>query len=145
MPGDLPQKRNRAACGLVIGTRELCGWQPVPGVVWIQSRDPDHARNLARRRDARQVAAGVAGGFLRIFEIPGTLTWARDLIARYTAGEACANELKVSPASPTVRDCNPGGVNMPAERSEAAWAKHGPRRAFRDAPDINFPNRRAAL
>lgn len=75
-----------------IGTRELSAWLVAPGVCWIQAREPKHARRLAQRRDARLVARGVAGGFLRTFEIQKGLTWAAKLIARYVADEAPTNE-----------------------------------------------------
>lgn len=78
----------------VIGTARLCAWQPAPGVVWVQTRSPEHARRLAQRSDGRRVAFSVAGGFLRIFEFRHSLTWGRNLIARYTLAETTANERK---------------------------------------------------
>ena len=75
-----------------IGGRELCAWQPVRGVVWVQTREPRHARRLAKREDGRLVVRGVAGGYLRIFELLGSLAWAARLMKRYLAGETTANE-----------------------------------------------------
>jgi hypothetical protein len=75
-----------------VGDRELCAWQPVHGVTWVQTREPRHARRLARRSDGRVVAHSVAGGYLRTFEFPHTLAWALRLIARYTADVMTANE-----------------------------------------------------
>ena len=75
-----------------IGDRFLCAWQPVRGIVWVQTRDPKHARRLAKRKDGRLVARGVAGGFLRTFEFEHSLAWALRLMKRYTADEVTANE-----------------------------------------------------
>ncbi len=50
-----------------VGDRDLCTWQPVRGIVWIQTRNPKHARRLAKRLDSRLVATGVTGGFLEDF------------------------------------------------------------------------------
>lgn len=94
----------RVERGDVIGTRELSAWQTAPGFVWIQTRRPDYARKLARRQDARLVAVGVAGGFLRTFCFRHSLTWARKLLARYTASETVTSEAKTAPASPVANE-----------------------------------------
>jgi hypothetical protein len=70
-----------------IGDRDLCAWQPVRGIVWVQTRNPKHARRLARRQDSRGVAIGVAGGCLKTFEFAHPMSWAVRLLARYTAGK----------------------------------------------------------
>lgn len=75
-----------------VGDRELCAWQPVPGITWVQTRSPKHASRLARRRDGRLVARGVAGGYLRTFEFRKSLAWALRLMARYTSSETGTNE-----------------------------------------------------
>jgi len=75
-----------------VGDRDLCAWQPVPGITWVQTRIPKHASRLARRQDGRLVARGVAGGYLRTFEFKKPLTWAMRLMARYTADETVTNE-----------------------------------------------------
>ena len=72
---------------IAIGDLDLCAWQPVRGVWWVQTRNPDHARRLDRRKDGRLVAWGVVGGFLRTFEFAGRLNWGPELLARYTAAE----------------------------------------------------------
>ena len=77
---------------IAVGDRDLCAWQPVPGVVWLQVRNPKHARRLAKRKDGRVVAIGVGGGFLRTFEFARPLSWARRLMERYIADEKAANE-----------------------------------------------------
>ena len=75
----------------VIGDRALNAWQPVRGVVWIQTRNPDHARRMAKRCDGRRVVYGVAGGYLKTFEFRRSLAWAVRLIKRYTAAGVTAN------------------------------------------------------
>jgi len=74
-----------------IGDRDLCAWQPVRGVVWVQTRNPHHARRMAKRSDGRLVAYGVAGGYLKTFELLRSLPWAVRLMNRYTAAEMTAN------------------------------------------------------
>lgn len=75
-----------------IGNRELAAWQVAPGVVWIQCRSPHFARKLSQRNDARLVARGVAGGYLRIYELSRSLAFIQRLIARYqTKSEKAAN------------------------------------------------------
>lgn len=76
----------------VVGNHNLCAWQPVRGIVWVQTRDPQHARRLAKRKDGRLVVRGVAGGFLRTYEFAHSLAWAVRLMRRYTAAETTANE-----------------------------------------------------
>ena len=73
------------------GGRDLCAWQPVRGVVWVQTRNPNHARRIAKRSDGRLVAYGVAGGYLKTFELLRSLPWAVRLMNRYTAAEMTAN------------------------------------------------------
>ena len=72
--------------------RDLCAWQPVRGIVCIQTRNSKHARRLAKRKDGRLVATGVVGGFLRTYEFAHSLAWAVRLMARYTTSETTANE-----------------------------------------------------
>ena len=69
-----------------IGDRELSAWQVGPGTMWVQTRCPECARKLSRRANTRLVATGVAGGFLRAFEVAKPLAWARRLIRRYQTG-----------------------------------------------------------
>ena len=83
-----------------VGDRDLCAWQPVSGIVWVQTRNPKHAEQLARLSDGRLVARGVAGGYLRTFEFAQTLRWAIELMARYTAGETRTNEAIIRDAGP---------------------------------------------
>jgi hypothetical protein len=75
-----------------VGDRDLCAWQPVQGVVWVQTRDPKHARRLAKRSDGKLVACGVAGGYLKTYEFRQSMAWAVELLNRYTAVEVTPNE-----------------------------------------------------
>ena len=75
-----------------VGDRDLCAWQPVRGIVWVQTRNSKHARRLAQRDDGKLVAWGLAGGYLKTYEFAQSITWAIDLMARYTAVETTANE-----------------------------------------------------
>ena len=77
---------------ITLGDRDLCAWQPVRGVVWVQTRNPNHARRMAKRSDGKLVAWGVAGGYLKTFEFEQSLAWAIRLMLRYTAAETTANE-----------------------------------------------------
>ncbi len=63
----------------------LSAWSVGDGVWWIQTREPRLARKLAKRSDTRLVAVGVAGGFLRIFEMRRSPAFVRNLVARYVA------------------------------------------------------------
>jgi hypothetical protein len=83
-----------------VGDRDLCAWQPVQGVVWVQTRDPKHAMRLNKRGGGRVVAVGVAGGFMRTFEFARPLSWAIRLIERYTSNEKTANEALGRAAGP---------------------------------------------
>lgn len=74
-----------------VGDRDVCAWQPTAGITWVQTRNPEHARRLARRRDGRLVAYAVVGGFLRTFEFTRPLSWAIRLMARYKANERGTN------------------------------------------------------
>lgn len=75
----------------VVGSTELCAWQPRSGIVWVQTRSPEYARLLAKQKGSRQVGVGVAGGYLRIFELRHSLKWARNLVARYARRQMSAN------------------------------------------------------
>jgi len=68
-----------------VSAESLSEWPVAPGVSWIQIREPRLARKLNRRTDTRLVAAGVSGGFLRVFEIRRPPSFVQRLIARYAA------------------------------------------------------------
>ena len=84
----------------VIGTDEISAWQPVPGITWVQCRTAEHAKRLAKRRDARLVVRGMAGGYLKTYEFRHSLAWAGRLICRYTSQNHTANERLITPARP---------------------------------------------
>jgi len=81
----------RVPLNTVVGDRELCAWQPVRGIVWIQTRNPNHARRMSQRKDGRLVVRGVAGGYLMTYEFVKPLSWAMELMNRYTAEEMPTN------------------------------------------------------
>ena len=76
---------------IAVGDREFCAWQLVRGIVWVQTRDPKHAKRMAERQDSRLVVVGVAGGYLKTFEFRHSLAWAGRLVNRYTAAETATN------------------------------------------------------
>jgi hypothetical protein len=82
-----------------IGDHWLSAWQVAPGVTWVQTREPKHARRLAQRKDSRLVAYGVAGGFLRTFEFQHSLAWARRLIGRYQTKNETPTNARIKLAS----------------------------------------------
>jgi len=83
-----------------IGTSELSAWLVAPAVTWVQTRSPQFARKLSQRSDSRPVALGVGGGYLRTFEFPHRLSWAKRLIARYTATATPTNSRFLAAAAP---------------------------------------------
>jgi len=85
-------RRTDVPLNTAVGVRELCAWQVVRGIVWVQTRHSQHAKRLAKRKDGRLVVRGVAGGFLRTFEFRHSLAGAVRVMARYTAAEETANE-----------------------------------------------------
>ena len=80
---DAREERSKA-----MGVAPISAWPVESGVWWIQTNDPAFARKLAKRSDTRLIAFGVAGGFLRIFEMPRSPAFIRRLIARYMAANA---------------------------------------------------------
>ena len=101
----------RAVLNEAIGGPGLCAWQPERGVVWVQTRDPHHARRLGQRSDGRLVARGVAGGYLRTFEFQRSLAWAERLMKRYMADETATN-------AASGRAVRPGRGRVPGLRME---------------------------
>jgi hypothetical protein len=81
----------KAPLNSAVGDRALCAWQPGRGLVWVQTRDPKHARRLAQRSDGKLVAYAVAGGYLKTFEFQRSLAWSMRLIKRYTANQTATN------------------------------------------------------
>jgi hypothetical protein len=83
-----------------IGNQALCAWQPERGVVWVQTREPRHARRLGQRRDGRLVAREVGGGYLRTYEFQRSLGWAARLMKRYLTAMTATNEASGSANCP---------------------------------------------
>lgn len=116
--------RHRYPLNTTVGTSELCAWQPVPGVTWVQTRSAEFARKLSRRHDSRLVAYSVAGGYLRTFEFFHSLAWALRLITRY---QRLTNEAKPPPKCP-------GNALF---HSQGDRAGHGGQRLFTEANPVS--------
>lgn len=100
---------NKVGLNTAVGGAELCAWQPARGVVWVQTRNPKHARRMAQRGDSRLVARGVAGGYLKTFEFQRSLTWAMRLMKRYMSDVGATNAALSSAICPTAsRKCPVG-------------------------------------
>ena len=101
-----------------IGDRMLCAWQPVRGVVWVQTRDPKFAANLKRRSDSRLVVWSVHGGYLMTLEfVKKSMAWADRLIKRYQAGqiELTHPNDALADANPPIQAAKwPGGTKGPS-------------------------------
>lgn len=68
-----------------IGDWSLSAWQPVRGVVWVQTPVAAYAGKLSSRSDSRLVSQGVHGGYMRVFEFEGkSMAWAARLVERYS-------------------------------------------------------------
>ena len=93
-----------------VGDRELCAWQPGPGITWVQTRHPKHAKRLGQRRDARLVVVGVAGGYLKTFEFRHSMAWAVRLMARYTFSLKATNARLNRAAGPLPQRAGKGRV-----------------------------------
>ena len=77
------------------GTPQLCAWQLVPGVFWIQTTEPQFSRKLEKRDDARRVESTGINHFRRTFEIRGTWRKVRRIIDRYllSAGDQFSSRI----------------------------------------------------
>jgi hypothetical protein len=84
----------------VIGGGNLCAWQPVKGITWVQTRSPRHAGRLSKRGDGRLVVRGVGGWYLKTFEFRRSLVWAVRLINRYAVAETTANAALIRAVCP---------------------------------------------
>ena len=83
------------------GPPELCAWQVVPGVFWIQTTEPQFSRKLEKREDARRVEISGVNHFRRTFEVGGTWRKVRRIIDRYlvSAGDQFSGHLRAQGAS----------------------------------------------
>ena len=68
-----------------LGNRLCCAWRVTGGIVWMQTRSPRIAAILSQRSDAKLVAYGVQGGYLKTFEVSKGLGWAERFMARHSA------------------------------------------------------------
>jgi hypothetical protein len=89
--------------GDTLGNPVISAWQVAPGACWLQTSSARHARRLSQRSDTRIVGKGVAGGFLRIFEVNQPLAWAKRFIARHETNEEPTNGAVLVQESPTSR------------------------------------------
>ena len=112
---------SKAGLNTAVGGAELCAWQPARGVVWVQTRNPKHARRMGQRGDSRLVARGVAGGYLKTFEFRRSLAWAVRLMKRYMSAKAATNEALSDARCPTASRGRPVGRGQ-AGRLEAQAA-----------------------
>src|SRR6266487_6418163 len=80
----LPSSRKKTRSSAhTYGPPQLCAWQVVPGVFWIQTTEPQFSRKLEKRQDARRVEISGVNHFRRTFELRGTWRKVRRIIDRY--------------------------------------------------------------
>jgi hypothetical protein len=101
--------RTKIPLNTAVGDHVVSAWQVVRGIVWVQTREPKHARRMAQRKDGRLVVRGVAGGYLMTYEFRERLTWAVRLINRYTTAETPTNDASGRARCPRRRP-NPGSA-----------------------------------
>jgi hypothetical protein len=95
------EKRAGMKDGETYGPPELCAWQVVPGVFWIQTTEPQFSRKLEKREDVRRVEISGVNHFRRTFELRGSWRKIRRLIDRYlvSAGDRFSGDLQSQGAS----------------------------------------------
>ena len=86
-----------------IGNSEISAWLVAPGVCWVQTSSTHHARRLSQRSDTRIAGFGVAGGYLKIFEVKQPLAWAKRFIRSLEPNEEPTNGAVLVQESPTSR------------------------------------------
>jgi hypothetical protein len=93
------------------GPPQLCVWQVVAGVFWIQTTLPEFSRKLEKREDARRVEISGVNHFRRTFELRGTRRKVRRIIDRYlvSAGDQFSRDFGPQVASKTVGSINTAG------------------------------------
>jgi len=95
-----------------VGNHDLCAWQPVRGITWVQTRNPNHARRMAQRSDSHVVVTGLWGGYLKTFEFRKPLSWAVRLIERYEANDKAANAARKLAICPRTSRKPAGGMRV---------------------------------
>jgi len=86
-----------------IGNSEISAWLVAPGVCRVQTSSAQHARRLSQRSDTRIAGFGVAGGYLKIFEVKQPLAWAKRFIRSLEPNEEPTNGAVLVQESPTSR------------------------------------------
>ena len=83
------------------GPPNLCAWQVVPGVFWIQTTDPRFSRKLEKREDARRIEVIGVNHFRRTFELRGRRRKIQRIIDRYlvSAGDRFLDQNATASAS----------------------------------------------
>jgi hypothetical protein len=104
-------KRPAMRNGDTFGPPELCAWQVVPGVFWIQTTEPQFSRKLEKREDARRVEISGVNHFRRTFELRGTWRKVRRIIDRYlvSAGDQFSPDFRPQVASKTAGSIKTAG------------------------------------
>jgi hypothetical protein len=90
------------------GPPELCAWKVGPGIFWFQTTDPQYARKLDKRRDARRIGITGVNHYRRTYEMRGNWWKVKRIIDRYlmSAGDtfSCSELTKnASKIAPRVR------------------------------------------
>ena len=108
LPAKFARKRSQSD---TFGPPELCAWQVVPGVFWIQTTEPQFSRKLEKRQDARRVEISGVNHFRRTFELRGTWRKVRRIIDRYlvSAGDQFSPDFRPQVASKTAGSINTAG------------------------------------
>ena len=91
---------SREKGGSMIGDSVISAWLVEPGVCWIQTSSAQHARRLSQRSDSKIVGVGVAGGYLRTFEVCRPLAWAKRFISSHRTNEEPTNGAVLCQESP---------------------------------------------
>jgi hypothetical protein len=65
------------------GPPELCAWKVAPGIFWLQTTDPQHARKLDKRKDTRRVAITGVNHYRRMYEMRGNWRKVKRIVDRY--------------------------------------------------------------
>jgi hypothetical protein len=90
------------------GPPELCVWKVAPATFWFQTKDPQYARKLDKRKDTRRVAITGVNHYRRTYEMRGNWRKVKRIIDRYlmSAGDTffCSELRKnASKIAPRVR------------------------------------------
>jgi hypothetical protein len=108
----LPSSRKKTRSSAdTYGPPQLCAWQVVPGVFWIQTTEAQFNRKLEKRQDARRVEISGVNHFRRTFELRGTWRKLRRIIDRYlvSAGDQFSPDFRPQVASKTARSIKTAG------------------------------------